>query len=351
MGIREAINKVVDMIDLEEEEMASVMEEIMEGKATPAQIASFITALRIKGETVDEVVGAAKVMRAKAARIAVRGKGTESANGKDKAIVDIVGTGGDCTMTFNISTATAFVVAAGGATVAKHGNRSVSSRCGSADVLEQLGVDIQASPEAAGRYMDEVGMAFLFAPVFHGSTRHAVGPRKEIGIRTIFNILGPLTNPASAQYLLLGVYNQELCDMFASVLTRLKAKRALIVHGLDGMDEISVSTDTKVAEIRDGRIEQYTVNPKDFGLQQYKLEDLKGGDAEENARILKGILSGEENGAKRAAVLANAGAAFYVAGISPTMREGKEYAEQMIDSGKAMKKLEELVRAGQQHRA
>jgi anthranilate phosphoribosyltransferase len=348
MNIREAINKVVNLTDLEEEEMGSVMEEIMEGKATSAQIASFITALRIKGETVDEVVGAVKVMREKAAKIASlnEGRRVDGTNGKNMVIVDIVGTGGDDMMTFNISTATAFVVAAGGATVAKHGNRSVSSRCGSADVLEKLGVDIQAPPEAVGRHMDEVGMAFLFAPVFHGSTRHAVGPRREIGIRTIFNILGPLTNPASAKHLLLGVYNGELCEMFASVLIKLKAERALIVHGLDGMDEISVTTDTKVAEIKDGEINHYLINPRDFGLREYSVEDLKGGDAEENARILRNVISGGENGAKRAVVLMNAGAAFYVAGLSRTMREGKEYAEEVIDSGKALKKLEELIEAG-----
>jgi anthranilate phosphoribosyltransferase len=345
--IKKAIEKVVNMIHLEEHEMSMVMEDIMEGKATPAQIASLITALRIKGETVDEVVGAVKVMRSKAARMAIDGESVyDCINNRDSVIIDIVGTGGDGTMTFNISTAAAFVAAAGGATVAKHGNRSVSSRCGSADVLEKLGVNIEASPDAVAKQIIEIGIAFMFAPVFHGSTRHAVGPRKEIGIRTIFNMLGPLTNPASARHLLLGVYKEELCEMFADVLLRLGTERAMIVYGRDGMDEISVTADTKVAEIKNGGISYYLINPGDFGLKEYNIEDLRGGDAHENAQILKGILSGKENGAKRAAVLINAGAAFYVAGIRRDIKEGIAYAEEIIDSGKALNKIEELARAG-----
>ena len=347
MTIKEAIDKAVNLVHLEEHEMAQVMEDIMEGKTTPAQIASLITALRIKGETVDEVVGAVKVMRSKAAKITLNKEAVgDRINGQDGVIVDIVGTGGDGMMTFNISTAAAFVVAAGGVTVAKHGNRSVSSRCGSADVLEALGIDIEAPPEAVAKHISEIGIAFLFAPVFHGSTRHAVGPRKEIGIRTIFNMLGPLTNPASARHLLLGVYKEALCEIFASVLLKLGTERAMIVHGKDGMDEISVTTDTKVAEIKDGGIRQYIINPRDFGLKAYNIEDLRGGDAKKNAQILKGILSGKENGAKRAAVLINAGAAFYVAGIRGDIKEGIAYAEEVIDSGKALSKLEELAEAG-----
>lgn len=346
MNIKEAINNVVNLINLEEDEMALVMEEIMEGKATPAQIAAFITALRIKGETVNEIVGAAKVMRTKAAKIPLNeGRDGNGANRRSGVIIDIVGTGGDSMMTFNISTAAAFVAAAGGATVAKHGNRSVSSRCGSADVLEKLGINIEAPPEAVKKYIDEIGMAFLFAPVFHGSTRHAVGPRREIGIRTIFNMLGPLTNPALAKHLLIGVYKVELCEMFANVLVKLDTERAMIVHGLDGMDEISVTTDTRVAEIKGGEISHYLINPEDFGLKKYKVEDLRGGDAEENAIILRRILSGGEDGAKRAAVLINASAAFYIAGICRDMKEGTDYAEEVIDSGKALKKLEDLIEA------
>lgn len=346
MDIRTAIDKVVNLIDLEEDEMIDVMKEVMEGKATPTQIGAFITALRIKGESVPEIVGAVRVMRTMAASLDLPGCGNSDGAGKGRRVlVDIVGTGGDCMMTFNISTATAFVVAAGGVTVAKHGNRSVSSRCGSADVLERLGVAIEAAPGVVARHINDVGMGFLFAPVFHASMKHAIGPRREIGIRTIFNILGPLTNPASATHLLLGVYKPELCEIFAHVLVRLNTERAMIVHGLEGMDEISVTTDTKVVEIKDGEIRHYLVNPRDFGFPEYDPRDLLGGDADENAQILKGILSGQENGAKKAAVLMNAGAAFYVSGVSQDMTEGIRYAETIIDSGKALGKLEELVEA------
>jgi len=347
MMIKEAIDKAVNMVNLKEHEMAQVMEDIMEGKTTSAQIASLITALRIKGETVDEVVGAVKVMRSKAAKIALNEESVcDSIDKKNGVIIDIVGTGGDGMMTFNISTAAAFVVAAGGVTVAKHGNRSVSSRCGSADVLEKLGVDIEATPDTVAKHISEIGIAFMFAPIFHGSTRHAVGPRKEIGIRTIFNMLGPLTNPTSAGHLLLGVYKEDLCEMFADALSRLGTQSAMIVYGKDGMDEISVTTDTIVAEIKDGSIRRYLINPGDFGLKAYDIEELRGGDAQENAQILKGILSNKENGAKRAAVLINAGAAFYVAGMRDDIKQGITYAEEIIDSGRALNKLEELARAG-----
>lgn len=344
--IRKAIDKVVNMVHLEEDEMAQVMDDIMEGKVTSAQIASLITALRIKGETVNEVVGAVKVMRNKAARIALNGEEIIQCIGRrNGVIIDIVGTGGDSTMTFNISTASAIVVAAGGVVVAKHGNRSVSSRCGSADVLEKLGINIEASPDLVAKYINEIGIAFMFAPVFHGSTRHASGPRREIGIRTIFNMLGPLTNPASAKHLLLGVYSEALCEMFAAVLLKLNTERAMIVHGRDGMDEISVTTDTKVSEIKEGKIKNYIINPKDFGFDEYSMDDLRGGDAQENAQILKSILSGKTNGAKKAAVLINAGAAFYVAGVRPDVKEGIAYAQEIIDSGSAFKKLEEMAKA------
>jgi len=344
MLIKEAISKAVNMVHLEEYEMARVMEDIMEGKTTPAQIASLITALRIKGETVDEIVGAVKVMRNKAAKVSIEGKSIcDFIDRNNGVIIDIVGTGGDGTMTFNISTAAAFVVAAGGVTVAKHGNRSVSSKCGSADVLEKLGVNIEASPNVVAKQINEIGISFMFAPMFHGSTRHAAGPRKEIGIRTIFNMLGPLTNPASAKHLLLGVYNESLCKMFANVLLKLGTERAMVVYGRDGMDEISVTTDTSVAEIRDSTITHYTISPAELGLKTYDIEELKGGDAMENAQILRDVLSGLENGAKRAAVLVNAGAAFYVAGVREDVKKGIAYAEEIIDSGRAIKKLEEIV--------
>ncbi|MCX8022082.1 MAG: anthranilate phosphoribosyltransferase [Syntrophorhabdaceae bacterium] len=335
--IREAIDKAVNMVDLKEEEMACVMEEIMEGKATSAQIASFITALRIKGETIDELVGAAMIMRKKALKIRHNG---------DVVTVDIVGTGGDGLMTFNISTAAAFVVAGGGIRVAKHGNRSISSRCGSADVLEKIGIDVEAPPDRAERLLNEVGIAFLFAPTYHVSTRYAVGPRREIGIRTIFNMLGPLTNPASADHLLIGVYKEELCEMFAHALLRLGAKRAMVVHGFDGMDEITVTSETKVAEIKEGQIINYTIDPRDYGIPLYDSQGLIGGNSDENAFFLREVLSGRERGAKRAAVLINAGAAFYVSGHCRDLTEGIVRAERVIDSGSAMAKLEELVNAG-----
>lgn len=340
--IKEAIKKVADRIDLEESEAVQVMEEIMSGEATPAQIAAFITALRMKGETVDEIVGAARVMRAKAAR--VPGAQGHSENGHG-ALVDTCGTGGDGTMTFNISTTAAFVVAGGGIKVAKHGNRSVSSSCGSADVLEKLGVNIEASPEVVGQYIDQVGIGFLFAPVFHSSMRYAIGPRKEVGLRTIFNVLGPLTNPAGARYQLVGVYDEALCEPLAQVLGRLGAERAMVVHGLDGMDEISVTGETKVSEMVDGEVRTYFVRPEDFGLKQYDMKELQGSNAEENARILEGVLSGKTNGAKRAVVALNAGAAFYVSGGFKDINEGVRYAEEVIDSGKALAKLRELVGA------
>lgn len=348
MNIRDAINKAVDLVDLNEDEMMDVMEQIMTGGATAAQIAAFITALRIKGESVSEIVGAVKVMRGKALKLEHLQREGNGVSHQDKVVVDIVGTGGDAMKTFNISTAAAFVVAAGGVIVAKHGNRSVSSRCGSADVLEALGIDIEAPPQVVAQHIDNLGIGFLFAPVFHASMKHAIGPRREIGIRTIFNILGPLTNPASATHLLLGVYNEWLCDLFARVLASLHTKRAMIVHGRDGMDEISVTGDTVVSEVDDGTIRHYTVNPNDFGLQLYDVNELEGGDAGRNAEIMRGILSGTKNGAKRAAVLINAGAAFYVSGVSGSIQEGIDYARDVIDSGAARRKMDALVEACKQ---
>jgi anthranilate phosphoribosyltransferase len=345
MTIKEAIDKAVNHCDLAENEMIDVMGQIMSGEATSAQIASFITALRIKGETVDEIVGAVKVMRSKAFSVVSFLCDGQNCSKKDNVIVDIVGTGGDAMKTFNISTTASFVVAAGGVAVAKHGNRSVSSKCGSADVLEALGIDIGASPENVARHIQSVGIGFLFAPVFHASMKHAVGPRREIGIRTIFNILGPLTNPASANHLLLGVFKEELCDVFSQVLANLGVRRAMVVHGRDGMDEISMTTDTRVSEVKAGTITHYTINPKDFGLELFSVGELEGGDAGENAEIMKGILSGRENGAKRAAVLFNAGAAFYVSGTSKDIGEGIAYARCVIDSGAAIRKLEDLIKA------
>lgn len=345
--IREAIHKVVDRIDLDEEEMIAVMEEIMTGEATQAQIGSFITALRMKGETVDEIVGAAKVMRAKATKIPIEGVALDidrdDINIDRETIIDTCGTGGDGTLTFNVSTATAFVVSGGGITVAKHGNRSVSSVCGSADVLKELGVNIDATPEIVAKCIKKIGIGFLFAPTFHGAMKYAIGPRREIGIRTIFNILGPLTNPAGAKYQLLGVYREDLCKTLALVLQRLGTKRAMVVHGMDGMDEITVTKDTHVAELIDNNVKIYYINPTHFNMPIYNFNDLKGGNAEDNARIIKDILSGKEKGAKRDIICLNAGAAFYIAGKTESIKEGILLAQQVIDSGKAFKKLEMLV--------
>lgn len=346
--IREAIHKVVDRIDLEEEEMIQVMEEIMSGEATQAQIGSFITALRMKGETIDEIVGAAKVMRQMATKIPIEGVtldlDRDDINIDRETIIDTCGTGGDGTLTFNISTATAFVVAGGGITVAKHGNRSVSSVCGSADVLKELGVNIDATPEVVAKCIKKIGIGFLFAPTFHGAMKYAIGPRREIGIRTIFNILGPLTNPANAKYQILGVYKEELCETLAYVLQRLGTKRAMVVHGMDGMDEITVTKDTYVAELRNNQVKTYYINPTHFNMPIYNFSELRGGNAIDNANIIRDILTGKERGAKRAIVALNAGAAFYVAGKATTIKEGIEYAESVIDSGKAMTKLEKLIK-------
>ncbi|MCX7965121.1 MAG: anthranilate phosphoribosyltransferase [Syntrophorhabdaceae bacterium] len=338
MTIREAIEKVVNLEDLGEEEMTEVMESIMTGEATASQIAAFITALRIKGETIDEIVAAAKVMRGRAIRLNIP---DSYSNGKP--VIDIVGTGGDKSMTFNISTTTAFVVAAGGVKVAKHGNRSVSSRCGSADVLEALGINIEATPEAVQTHIEKAGIGFLFAPTFHRSMRHALTPRKEIGIRTVFNILGPLTNPAFTRHILAGVYKDDLCKIFPHALKRLGAEKAMVVHGVDGLDEISICGETSVGELSGENITFYSIKPEDFGLNRYSLEALKGGDGETNAKILKDILSGKEYGAKRDIVLLNAGVGFYVADVCATIKEGIEYATHIIDSSLALKKLKDFI--------
>lgn len=331
--IKEAIAKVVDGEDLAEEEMQEVMNEIMTGGATPAQIASFITALRFKGETVDEITGAARVMREKAARIAA----------KDSMVVDTCGTGGDMAQTFNVSTTAAFVVAGTGLMVAKHGNRSVSSACGSADVLQALGVNIELKPAEVERCLNEIGIGFLFAPLFHEAMKFAVGPRKEIGIRTIFNILGPLTNPAGAKAQVLGVYSHSLTETMAKVLMKLGASHCFVVHGSDGLDEITITTTTKVSEGKNGKVRTYTVKPSDFGLRKAKKVDLLGGDAAENAKITMAILSGEK-GPKRDIVLLNAAAAIVAGCRAKTLKEGVKLAAESIDSGAAMNKLEAMKR-------
>ncbi len=329
--IREAIEKVVGRIDLSENEMRAVFGEIMTGQAAPAQIGSLLTALRMKGETVDEITGAARVMREKAVKIHVEG-----------SLVDTCGTGGSPINTFNISTTAALVAAGAGVRVAKHGNRSASSQCGSADVLESLGVRLDSPPEIAERCIREIGIGFLFAPVFHSAMKHAVGPRKEIGIRTIFNILGPLSNPAGASHQVLGVYDAGLTNIVARVLMNLGSKRAFVVHGMDGLDEITITGKTKIAELRDGKIKNYMITPGGFGLKTAAVEEIKGGSAQENADIVKYVLQGQK-GAERDVVLLNAAAALIVGFKAKGFKDGIRLAAESIDSGAAFDKLNRMI--------
>jgi len=332
MNIREAIARLVNRGDLSEAETIEVMNQIMTGEATPLQVASFLTALRMKGETVQEITGAARVMREKVHRVRV----------KAGLVLDTCGTGGDQKGTFNISTASAFVVAGAGIAVAKHGNRSVSSQSGSADVLAALGVKIDAPKEKVEECVERIGIGFLFAPLLHEAMKYAVQPRREIGIRTIFNLLGPLTNPAGATHQLTGIYDGELTELIAQVLRNLGAARAMIVHGLEGLDEISLSGPTRVSELKQGQIRTYTLAPEELGLKRCRLEELIGGSPEECANALRGVLQGEK-GPKRDVVLLNGGAALYVSGAAGSIAEGIRLAAQSIDSGKAREKLDLLV--------
>ena len=332
--IREAISKVVDGADLSQEEAAATMNEIMSGEATPAQIACFITALRIKGETVDEITGCAKVMREKVTRI----------ESQADLLVDTCGTGGDGAHTFNISTTAALVAAGAGLHIAKHGNRSVSSRSGSADVLKALGVNIEADAATVGRCIDEVGIGFLFAPALHPAMKYAIGPRREIGIRTIFNILGPLTNPAGATVQVLGVYAPELTETLANVLKNLGSDHVFVVHGADGLDEITITDKTHVSQLADGQVRSFTIDPEDFGISRSDISSLVGGTAEENAQMTLDILKGEK-GPKRDIVLLNSAAAIMAGGKAANLVEGIQLAAESIDSGKALGKLELLRRA------
>ena len=342
MDIKNAIGQVITGNDLTEEQMLGVMNEIMSGDATPAQIGAFITALRMKGETVDEITGAVKVMRNKATRIET---GIDTSTGG--IVVDTCGTGGDGSGTFNVSTASAFVVAGAGITVAKHGNRSISSKCGSADVLEALGVELGISPASVSKCIQQVGIGFLFAPALHGAMKYAIGPRKEIGVRTIFNILGPLTNPAGANVQVLGVFDKALTEPLARVLGKLGSKRALVVHGEGNLDELTVTGSTQVSEVMGNEVSTYMVLPEDVGLSRHTLIELKGGDtAEESAEQLKAVLSGEK-GAKRDMVLLNSGAALMAAGECRDLIGGVKLAGEIIDNGRALEKLDSLVALSQ----
>src|SRR3989338_875297 len=330
--IKEAIAKVVERKNLTEEEMVSVMREIMQGEATPAQIAAFITALRMKGETVDEITGAARVMREKALKVKI----------KASVVVDTCGTGGDESFTFNISTAAAFVTAGAGLTVAKHGNRSVSSKSGSADVLKSLGVNIEAEVERVEECLDSIGIGFLFAPLMHGAMKYAAPVRREIGIRTIFNILGPLTNPAGARCQVIGVYDDSLTDILGKVLANLGAEHAFVVRGTDGLDEITLTTETKVTEFKDGNLRTYHIKPEDFGFKRCMPEDLKGGMPEQNAEIILSILKGKK-GPQRDIVLLNAAFAIVAGKMANSIKEGISIARGAMDGGAALEKLNKLV--------
>jgi len=331
--IKEAIETVVNGRSLTFEQGAAVMEEIMIGEATPAQFAAFVTALRIKGETVDEIAGLASVMQAKATPVQVT-----------PPVVDTCGTGGDGSSSFNISTTAAFIVAGAGLKVAKHGNRAMSSHCGSADVLEVLGVRIELGAEAVAQCLERVGIGFMFAPVFHPAMKYAAAPRREVGIRTVFNILGPLTNPAKAKFQVIGVPSKELGEKIAFVLHRLGTEHSLVVHGLDGMDEISISRKSLVWDVNQHRVlPPYEVSPDDLGFMKASITQIKGGTAKQNAKILRGILSGEV-GARRNIVIMNAAAALVAGNQASDLKEGVSIAEKTLDSGQALAKLDELIK-------
>lgn len=332
--IREAISKTIEGKDLTREDASRVFGDIMNGQATDAQIGSFITALRIKGETIEEIQGAADSMRRKVAKVSYKG---------NEDILDVVGTGGDRKNTFNISTTSSIVAAGAGCIVAKHGNRSISSQSGSADVLESLGVNLETSPGRNSEILSKIGFVFLFAPKHHPAMKYAIGPRKEIGIRTIFNILGPITNPASANTYLLGAYSEDLAEKLAFVLAGLETKRAFVVHG-SGYDEIALTGKTIAFKVEDGKVEKLELNPKELGFEICKENDLKVDNPTESAQIINKILKGKEKGPKRDVVLLNAGLAIHANGKASSFEKGIEMAKESIDSGKALEKLEQLIK-------
>ena len=343
MDIVDAIRRVVEGQHLDRAEAESVMDAIMTGKATDAQIAAFLTALRMKCETVEELIGFARVIRARASPVRSKAEVAAAFSGTDhEMLVDTCGTGGDAAGTFNISTATAFVVAGSGIRVAKHGNRSVSSVCGSADVVEALGIRIDLPPESVARCIDEIGIGFLYAPLLHGAMRYVMLARREMKIRTVFNLLGPLCNPAGANAQVLGVYSEKLTDMMAQVLFELGVRRALVVHGLDGLDEITISGETKISEVRNGEVRTYYVVPEDFGLARAPIEQIQGGDAQRNAAIIREVLS-DSAGVKRDVVLLNAAAGLVAGNKARSLREGMELARTSIRSGAALACLDKLI--------
>ncbi|HID07324.1 MAG TPA: anthranilate phosphoribosyltransferase [Armatimonadetes bacterium] len=333
MSITDALQRAVDGENLSREEAYTVMMQIMSGDATDAQIAGFLVALRMKGETIEEITGFAQAMREKAVRIEV----------DRHPLVDTCGTGGDALDTFNISTATAFVAAGAGIAVAKHGNRSVTSQCGSADVLEELGYNLNLPPERVRESIEEIGIGFLFAPAFHPAMKYAIGPRRQMGIRTVFNILGPLTNPAGATAQVMGVFAPSLTEPLARVLGNLGAQRAFVVHGLDGLDELSISGATQVSELNPSGVTTYRVHPQDFGLTPASVHELRGGSRRESADLLVALLRGEVKGAKRDVVLLNAAAAITAGNLAPTIADALPIACEAIDSGRAYQCLKALL--------
>ena len=341
--ISEALRALVDRRDLSRIEAAAAMEAIMSGSATNAQIAAFLTALRMKGETVEELVGFAQVMRQKVMRIRTRADEVAALTGTDRdMLIDTCGTGGDASGTFNISTATAFVVAGAGLKVAKHGNRSASTLCGSADVVETLGVKLELTPTQIARCVNEVGIGFMYAPLLHTAMKHVMPARREIAIRTVFNLLGPLTNPAGANAQVIGVYAAALTEPLARVLAELGTVRAFVVHGADGLDEISNTGESRLSEVREGTVRTFTVQPEDFALPRASIKQLQGGDREQNAQIIRLLLEGEP-GPRRDIVLMNAAAALVAGSRARDLKEGVGLAAQAIDSGAARQKLDALV--------
>ncbi|MBK1673680.1 anthranilate phosphoribosyltransferase [Ectothiorhodospira shaposhnikovii] len=340
MNMQEAIRAVTEQRDLSGPEMVHVMRQIMTGEATPAQIGGFLVGLRMKGETVDEVAAAASVMRELATRVEV-----EAGH-----LVDTCGTGGDASGSFNISTASAFVVAAAGGRVAKHGNRSVSSKSGSADVLEAAGVNLDLGPEQVAQCINQVGVGFLFAPRHHGAMKHAVGPRREMGVRTLFNVLGPLTNPAGAPNQVLGVFSTHWLEPLAQVLKLLGSRHVMVVHAEDGLDEISIGAPTRVAELRDGEVTSRIIAPEQFGMQRTPLDAIRVDGAEESLALIRRVFAGEP-GPARDIVMLNAGAAIHVAGLSDSMEAGIRHAGEVIDSGAAAARMDELARVSQSLKA
>ncbi|MFN4180386.1 MAG: anthranilate phosphoribosyltransferase [Armatimonadota bacterium] len=336
-ALLDALRKVVNRENLTQREAKDAMGVIMSGEATPAQIAGFLVALRMKGETVAEITGFAEAMKESAIKV----------DTKHRPVVDTCGTGGDRLKTFNVSTIAAFVVAGANITVAKHGNRSVTSKAGSADVLEALGFNLQMRPERVKQALDEIGIAFLFAPNFHPAMKHALGPRRELGLRTVFNLLGPIVNPCPLDGQLMGVYEGSLTPVVARVLSNLGVKRAFVVHSLDGMDEISVTSATQVSEVRSGEVKTYVIFPEDFGFKRTDPRELEGGNAEENAKLMRLILSNELEGPKRDVVILNAAAAIVAAGVTDSIKDAIPIAEESLKSKAALKKLDALIEFSQ----